>query len=237
MDDNYAIIQMLHEYENKIHVKDKIHMKNKSWFHYFQSCFTNQNNQKIENNQKTENNIEIENNEYNNDTKINYYFGIMAMEYIPSNYKIYYDLIKPIIIDEIKAMPENQNIHKYDSLTLSTRSNRLRWLYNIARYDILRLAIYTGYTQGDYHSDNLLLDEEIQRTIIIDFGKARKIYNKDGVLSLPIEENFKNLQTILERIFYTSFDDNKKYDQFTWLKNIDEYDYDIILFLHEMREL
>jgi len=225
MDDNYAIKIMLNEYDNKTHVK------NKSWLHYFQSCFTNQNNRKIENQKENDNEKQKE----NNDTKINYYFGIIAMEYIPSNYKIYYDLIKHIIIDEIKAKPEYNHIYKYDSLTLSEKSIRLRWLYNIARYDILRLAIDTGYTQGDYHTDNLFVDEELQRTIIIDFGKASKIYNKDGVLSLPIKDNIANLQTILKRIFYTTFNDDKKCDEFIWLKNIDEYDYDIILFLDEYR--
>jgi serine/threonine protein kinase len=169
---------------------------------------------------------------------INYYFGFIAMEYIPSNYKTFCDIIKPIIMDEIKSKPENKDIYKYDSMTLSTKSKRLRWMYNTARYDVLRLAIDTGYSQGDYHTDNILIDEKTRRCMIIDFGKAKKIYNDDNILNLNIFENtndISNIEIILDRIFYTTFDDDKKSDEFMWLKNIDEIDIGILLFLHENR--
>jgi len=169
---------------------------------------------------------------------INYYFGFIAMEYIPSDYKTFCDIIKPIIMDEIKSKPENKDIYKYDSMTLSTKSKRLRWMYNTARYDVLRLAIDTGYSQGDYHTDNILIDEKTRRCMIIDFGKAKKIYNDDNILNLNIFENtndVSNIEIILDRIFYTTFDDDKKSDEFMWLKNIDEIDIGILLFLHENR--
>ena len=174
------------------------------------------------------------------------------MEYIPSKYKIFCDLIKPIIMDEIKSKPENENIYKYDSLTLSTKSNRLRWIYNTARYEIIRLAMDTGYSEGDYHSDNILIDENTRRSIIIDYGKAKKIDNYDELLLLNKEifeseysicnnnidniELYEKLKKILNQIFYTSFEDNTKGDEFMWLKNIDEIDYKIIMFLHENRK-
>jgi hypothetical protein len=212
MENNYTVNQMLNEYDNKT---EKYNKKNKTWvdcFKCFSCCFKNEN----------------KNNE------IKYYFGIIAMEYIPSNYKTFCELIKPIIY-EIKEKHENHNIYKYDSLSLSQKSNYLRLLYNIARYDIYRLAIDTGYSQGDFHTDNILMDIELLRSIIIDFGKAKKINNDDNILSLPIKKNFNNLQIILERIFYTTFHDDSRGDEFMWLKNIDEYDYDIILFLDENR--
>ena len=170
----------------------------------------------------------------NNDNDNNYYFGIIAMEYITPNYKTFCDIIKPIIMNEIISKSENKDIYKHDSLTLSTKSNRLRWIYNIARYEIIRLAIDTGYSQGDYHTDNILIDEDTRRCIIIDFGKAKIIPDIINIFE-NINEDVSNINKFLNKIFYTTFDDDKKYDEFMWLKNIDEIDVDIILFLHENR--
>lgn len=169
---------------------------------------------------------------------VKYYFGFIAMEYIPPNYKIFCDIIKPIIMDEIKSKPENKDIYKHDSVTLSTKSNRLRWMYNTARYELLRLAIDTGYSQGDYHTDNILIDENTRRCMIIDFGKAKKIDNNDTILDIDIYEEIlglSNVQIILDRIFYTSFDNTEKSDEFMWLKNVDDIDIGILLYLNENR--
>lgn len=169
---------------------------------------------------------------------IKYYFGIIAMEYIPQNYKTFCDIIKPIIMDQIISKPENKDIYKHDSLTLSTKSKRLRWMYNIARYELLRLAIDTGFSQGDFHTDNIMIDENTRRCIIIDFGKAKKINNYDNILSLNIYDETQivsNLKIILDRIFYTTFDNSEKSDEFMWLNKIDDIDIGILLFLNENR--
>lgn len=227
--DNFQILSSILSYKNNKNPinqmlieleKKNPNFKKKSIFSYLYSFFK-------------PNYTEIK---YNN--SLNYYFGIIAMEYITPNYKSFCDIIKPIIIDEIISKPENKDLYKYDSLILSTKSERLRWMYNTARYEILRLAIDTGYSQGDYHTDNILIDENMRKSIIIDFGKAKKINNYDEILSLNILEytnNISNIKIILDRIFYTTFYDTKICDEYMWLKNIDELDIDIIFFLHQNR--
>jgi serine/threonine protein kinase len=90
----------------------------------------------------------------------------------------------------------------------------------------------------DYHTDNILIDENTRRCMIIDFGKAKKIDNYDTVLDIDIYEEIlglSNVQIILDRIFYTTFDNTEKSDEFMWLKNVDDIDIGILLYLNENR--
>jgi hypothetical protein len=175
---------------------------------------------------------------------VRYYLGILAMEYIDPQYSVYSDIVKPIILDDIVKRPGNEDICRYDSLALSPFSERLRWIYNTARYDVLRMAIDTGYSQGDYHTDNMLLNEGIRRTILLDFGKSKKIVDYEAMIKLwknsttdtvSWREQPSDLRTMLKIIFHTTFQDNKKHDEFVWLKNIDERDIEILTFLHISR--
>jgi hypothetical protein len=180
---------------------------------------------------------------------MNYYFGLIAMEYIEPKYKLFNDIIKPIIVDDILLRPGCEKIHKYNSMNLADKSDRLRWAYNTGRYEIIRMAIDTGYTEGDYHTDNLLMDEHSRKSILIDFSKAKKIPNNSELIILWNQK--KNIKRILEYIFYTSFDmgskgayqltpeelrDNARCDEFKWVKNVDANDIVIILYIHQHRE-
>jgi len=187
------------------------------------------------------------------DPTLGYYFGIFAMEYVESGYKLYNDIVKPIILDDIVA--KNPQLYKYDSLALSPYSDRLRWAYNTARYELLRMALDTGYSHGDYHTDNMLINEKTRKTMIIDFGRCKKIKDHEIMLKLWYREsstkslsegatNSENERSwreskpdfylLLKILFYSTFTDNSKYDEFIWVKNIDEEDTDILLFLHKM---
>jgi hypothetical protein len=174
--------------------------------------------------------------------------GLMAMEYIVPDYRVYCRIVKPIINDEIRTIPGNETINKYDSLSLSLHSTRLKWLYNIARYDLLRLAIDTGYSQGDYHTENLLMDETRRFTMIIDFGNAVRIPNIESCRVAWLEllrndflddkENLTKVHLILKSIFDANFLDNsEKSAEYTWIKSIDKGDVSIMISIHKSREV
>jgi hypothetical protein len=165
---------------------------------------------------------------------MNYYFGIIAMEYIKPRYTLFNNIIKPIIVDDILLRHGCEHIHKYNSTRLSEKSDRLRWAYNTGRYEIIRMAIDTGYTEGDYHTDNLLMDEHGRKAILIDFGKAKKIANASELIILWRQQ--KNIKRILEYIFHSTFEDNERGDEFKWVKNVDTKDIEIILYIHRHRE-
>ena len=176
----------------------------------------------------------------------NFYLGVSFMEYIREPYTMMCDLIKPIILNEIKSVPENKDIDKYDSITLSSKSNQLKVYYNIARYEILRMAIDSGYTERDYHSGNIFINEKDKRAMLIDYGLAAKIRSWDKIKSLwteiknhefeNLDLNFKNIYAILCEIFYTTHSCDIEAFEFKWLKNIDIMDVAIIIQLHMLRE-
>jgi hypothetical protein len=171
--------------------------------------------------------------------------GIIAMEYIGSPYILCNNIVKPIIFDEIKSIPENKDIHKYDNKSLSNISNRLRWIYNIRRYELLRLVLDTGYSQGDYHSENIMIDEENKRGIILDFGSAIKFENIDYIKGLweeleedkfiNEEENFITIREILEQIYNGDHKNvTQEFTEYNWIKTIDKVDINQVIQLHRL---
>jgi hypothetical protein len=164
---------------------------------------------------------------------LEYFFGIVAMEYIETQYTMFYNIVKPIIVDDILKRENCYHIHKYDSLSLSPHSDRLRWAYNTGRYEILRMALDTGYTEGDYHTDNLLIDEHCRKVILVDYGRSEKLVNLDKLKKLW---DNKNIKEMLKFVFYSTFIDDEKGDEFKWLHCIDDEDAIIIEYIHKHRE-
>lgn len=170
-----------------------------------------------------------------------FYFGIIAMEYIMPNYTHYCNINNAIIMEEIKSIGEN--LDKHDTISLSKKSRKIRWLYNKARCELLILALETGYTQGDYHTENILIDEKENKLMIIDFGRASRIPYMDEIRELwedvlnnyyvMDDRNLNNIQRILQYIFDTTFK-TKLYpcDEYNWIKNIDMADIKYILRIH-----
>jgi hypothetical protein len=206
------------------------------------------------------------NNIDNNKLTYKYYFAITCMEYINIEYyRNCYDVLTPIIDDvhSYVSRKDMENIKKYNekddeiqdeysieiynNVELSKFSERLKLIYNIARYEIIMISVNTGYSQGDYHIENLFLYEDIQSIMVTDFGNVKHIpkyqhiqnnwsfLNENG---FKIESgSFRILKEILEDIYNTHFQDedyNSKH--YKWLKNIDEEDVPIIYNLHSFRK-
>jgi hypothetical protein len=180
-------------------------------------------------------------------TDDNFYFAIIGMEYIVPEYVLYCDIVKPIIND-IKSYRGNENIHKYDSMSLAKFSARLKTIYNIARYELLRIAVDTGYSQGDYHTENLLLYEDAKEIMVIDFGNAKTIPHYTHLKNNweYLEENkfvinkdtFRILKEILCDIYNTHYKDSEENSkEYQWLKHIDEEDMEMIATIHHFRLL
>jgi len=177
----------------------------------------------------------------------NFYIAIFGMEYIIPDYVVSSDIIKPIIQD-IKSHPGNETIDKYDDMSLAKFSVRLKNVYNIARYELLRIAVDTGYSQGDYHTENLLLYEDAQELMVIDFGNAKTIpyythlknnwaYLEDNNFVIN-KDTFRILKEILTDIYNTHYIDSEENSKvFQWIKHIDEEDMEIIGTIHKFRLL
>ena len=202
----------------------------------------------------------------NNYLNYKYYFAITGMEYINIQYyRNCYDVITPIIdnvhsyvsrkdMENIKKYNEKDDeihdeysIEIYNTIELSKFSERLKTIYNIARYEIIMIALNTGYSQGDYHIENLFLYEDIQSIMVTDFGNVKSIPNYEHIQNswVFLQENafkiengsFRILKDILEDIYNTHFqDDDANSKHYKWLKDIDQDDVTIIYNIHNFRK-
>jgi hypothetical protein len=206
------------------------------------------------------------NNIDNTHLKSKYYFAISCMEYINIEYyRNCYDIVTPII-DEIHSFTckrdfeyiQNYNeksveifnlrdSEPYNNLELSKFSERLKMIYNIARYEIIMIAVNTGYSQGNYDIENLFLYEELNSILVTDFENVKHIPKYENIQNnwFFLEENdfkqekdaFRVLKEILEDIYNTHYQDNdENSDHYKWLKNIDQEDVTIIYNLHTFRK-
>ena len=212
------------------------------------------------------------NNIDNNKMTYKYYFSITCMEYINIEYyRNCYDVIIPIIdgvhsyvskkymenMENMENMEkynekddeiqDEDSIEIYNNVEFSKFSERLKLIYNIARYEIIMIAINTGYSQGDYHIENLFLYEDMQTIMVTDFGNVKHIPNYQHIQnawSFLQENEFKIesgsvriFKEILEDIYSTHFqDEDANSKHYKWLKNIDQEDVTIIYSLHSFRK-
>lgn len=197
------------------------------------------------------------NNINNQEVNSKYYFTITASEFISGEYINCYDVITPIIdeIHSISCKQDYENIQTsyekeinsvFSTLELTNFSERLKIIYNIARYETLSIAINTGYSHGDYHIENLFLYEDLRSIIVTNFSNVKHIPKYENIQNnwhylmtngFAIgKDNFRIMKEILEDIYNTHFqdaDDNSRHYQ--WLKYIDEQDVAMIIELHKFR--
>lgn len=96
--------------------------------------------------------------------------GIIAMEFVDHNYKTFANLYYDIrTYDSYKNNPlYKEQVNTYE---------------NMARLKLIELALKTGYSQGDFHPGNIMIEQTLQgyyqgykgRVMLIDFGYAKKI--------------------------------------------------------------
>lgn len=201
-----------------------------------------------------------------------YYFSVRALEYISNDYVNCFDVITPII-DEIHAISckidyeriqksnndtnnETNNDTKelpiYHQTDFANFSERLKWIYNIARYEIIIIALTTGYSHGNYHMENLLLCEDLQSIIFTRFDCVKHIpvnhyTNLQNKWRYLEEHNFTTnsgvsslrlLKEIVTYIYDTHFQDTDENSRhYQWLKTVDEDDVDMIGNLHKFRKM
>lgn len=192
-----------------------------------------------------------------------HYFSIRALEYMSNDYVNCFDVITPII-DEIHAISckrdyeriQNSNndtneIPIYHQADFANFSERLKWIYNIARYEIITIALHSGYSHGNYHMEHLLLCEDLQSIIVTHFDCVKHLSTNDytnlqnnwryleehnfttnnGVSSIRL---LKEIVTYMYDIHFQDADENSR--PYQWLKTIDEEDVVMIGNLHKFRK-
>jgi hypothetical protein len=138
------------------------------------------------------------------------YLGILGME-IADDYKTFYDLYH-------NGITSDADIRIYE---------------NMIRLKIIDLALKTGYSQGDFHTGNVLVNESCSgyyngisgNALIIDFGYANKIpREKLQQIKQLVSEN-KYVEAL--KIFYTlSRSDNLPLRDYPELYGWVSYNYD-----------
>ena len=115
----------------------------------------------------------------------------------------------------------------------SLQSNSRYKLYeNIARYELIMLAIEQRIVHRDFHSENIMINENYDgyfdgingKCLLIDFGEINKINN---VIAVQIEDFFRqeNYVSVINLIYDTSIPEPlRNYPGYTWFKNINEDD-------------
>lgn len=99
---------------------------------------------------------------------------------------------------------------------------------NIGRFALLQLALQTGYTQNDFHTNNIMLikddnyfdDESKKRPMIIDFGRSIKIppdVMKEIIEHVDKKEYTKALTLLCDKRIKNSFVTDIQYSQYGWI--------------------
>ena len=143
------------------------------------------------------------------------WLGVLGME-IAQNYMTLFDLY----VD----CKKNNDLDYYE------------WCEQMAKLQILKLALKTGYSQNDFHRSNLLVDPDYQgmykgmpgKVIIIDFGFATKIDLKSlqEIKNLYNQKRFQEALNVYKTFIRSDGLSISEYpDYYGWLYNEDENKY------------
>lgn len=145
------------------------------------------------------------------------YLGIMAMEIADG-----YNTLKTF-----KINPENYKTYE-----------------NMARHEIISMALEQRLLHGDFHNENILINpnyegyfyERLGKSLLIDFGIVKYLTDKDhDELKELISQN-KYLDAI-NKIYYLSIDEPLwEYPGYTWFKNVEPDDITELILLEQQRQ-
>jgi hypothetical protein len=118
------------------------------------------------------------------------WLGVLGME-IAENYMPMYNLYN-------KLRKQKENLYYYE------------WCEQMAKLQILQLALKTGYSQNDFHRGNLLVNPDYEgmykglngKVLIIDFGLASKlnVTNINSIKELYSQGNFQEALKIFKSL-------------------------------------
>jgi hypothetical protein len=134
------------------------------------------------------------------------------------------------VLNAIKESIQNKKVISFSVIAMEFADNykKLRDVYNLeyfymTAYLILKLALDAGYAHGDYHKENIMINEtktnyfmgKTGAPLLIDFGLASKI-QPDILKNIKMFINNKQYTNALELIGTIPRSDGEKLDQPSW---------------------
>ena len=117
-----------------------------------------------------------------------------------------------------------KNIHKLKSITYD---NYLSY-EQIAKLQLLNMALKTGYSHNDLHLNNILLNENSEKVLLIDFGYATEIADNQLNILKEYEKNEKfqeALNYIYDNFERSDGDEISNHPkEYGWIYSLDRFD-------------
>ena len=115
---------------------------------------------------------------------------------------------------------------------------------NMARYEIISLALEQKLLHGDFHNENILINpnyegyfyEMLGKALLIDFGIVKYLKDTDhDQLKELISQN--NYTAAIDKIYYLSIPEPLwEYPGYTWFRHVDSRDNAKLISLHQQRQ-